>query len=523
MSAPNAEPPAQPKSAARTKPNYARRRAISLVLVHVLFGIHIAHWKLNGTTLAPLELNELMYTLELGIITAGFLFMLTAMVATMFFGRFFCSWGCHILALQDLCHWMLGKIGINPKPVRSRLLLWVPMLAVVHMFVWPQISRLREGQPMPTLHMNTETEGWASFLTDDFWRNLPPVWVALLTFAVVGFAAVYFLGSRSFCTYGCPYGALFGWADRLAPGRIRVHDNCEQCGLCTAACTSHIQVHKEFAEFGTVVNPACLKDLDCIQACPNDAAYYGFGDPSMAKAVGPSKRFRVPFDFNWPEEILMAAVMIATVFIFRGLYNVGPFLMTLGLGAIFAFTSVTSLRLFTKPNVRFSKWVLRKGSRLQRAGLVFASISLLVLVFSGHSAFIRYHETKGWAAVQLLETSHDEMQSRVAALTAWQHLDLVDRYGLLHPFELQAGMLRLSAMRGKAADVRRYAAIVSEELWNQALPLAELGSYRAAAGDWAGGVQDLRRALALEPQSKAIAAELEQLLQQREAANATAQ
>ena len=80
--------------------------------------------------------------------------MLTAVLATMFFGRFFCSWGCHILALQDLCSWLLGKIGVKPKPVRARFLLWVPLLAVIHMFVWPQISRLREGQPLPSLHWN---------------------------------------------------------------------------------------------------------------------------------------------------------------------------------------------------------------------------------------------------------------------------------------------------------------------------------------------------------------------------------
>jgi polyferredoxin len=493
-------------------PSYSRRRAISLVLVHVLFGIHIAHWKLHGTTLAPLELNELMYTLELGIITAGFLFMLTAVLATTFFGRFFCSWGCHILALQDFCHWLLGRIGLKPKPMRSRLLLWVPWIAVFHMFVWPQLSRLREGEPLPALHLNSETSAWASFLTDDFWRNLPPVWVALLTFAVVGFATVYFLGSRSFCTYGCPYGALFGLADRFAPGRIRVNGNCRQCGRCTAACSSHIRVHEEFAEFGNVVNPACLKDLDCIQACPVDAAYYGFGKASLATAMGPTRRFRVPFDFSLVEELMMAAVMLATVFIFRGLYNVGPFLMTLGLGAIFAYVAVSSLRLFTHPNVRFSKWVLRQGGSTLPAGRRFAVAALLLLAFTAHSAVIRYHESRGWSAVARLESAGDDVAGRHAALQAWQHLHFVDRHGLLRPFELQAGLLRLAAMLGRSDDVRRYAAAVSEQMWEQAPQLAELGAYRAAAGDVAGGVLDLQRALQLEPGNTSYQAELRRLL-----------
>src|SRR3990170_181184 len=82
---------------------YERWRAVALASVYLLFGVHIAHWRLAGTTLAPLELNEVMYTLEAGVVTAGFLLMATLAVGTTIFGRFFCSWACHILALEDLC------------------------------------------------------------------------------------------------------------------------------------------------------------------------------------------------------------------------------------------------------------------------------------------------------------------------------------------------------------------------------------------------------------------------------------
>ena len=75
---------------------------------------HIVHWKLAGRTLAPLELNEVMHTLELGIVTAGFILMALLVLATFVFGRFFCSWGCHILALEDASTWLLEKVGIRP-------------------------------------------------------------------------------------------------------------------------------------------------------------------------------------------------------------------------------------------------------------------------------------------------------------------------------------------------------------------------------------------------------------------------
>ena len=134
------------RSAPHRAARYGRWRAGTLLLVYCLMGLHFAHWKIAGRTLAPLELNEVMHTFELGIVTAGFLFMTAAMLSVLIFGRFFCSWGCHILALEDLCAWLLRKIGIRPKPLRSRVLLLVPPAAMFYMFIWPQINRLLHGR-----------------------------------------------------------------------------------------------------------------------------------------------------------------------------------------------------------------------------------------------------------------------------------------------------------------------------------------------------------------------------------------
>ncbi|MBK8974658.1 MAG: 4Fe-4S binding protein [Planctomycetes bacterium] len=215
---------------------YGRRRAWTLIGVHALFAAHIVHWQLAGRTLAPVELNEVMYTTELGIVTAGFLLMALTVVAAAVFGRFFCSWACHLLALQDLCGWLLGKVGIRPKPVRSRVLRVAPFVVLFYMFVWPQLVRVWHGEPLPTLRVQQPGEYWASFATDDLWRNLPGAWIAGLTFFVCGFAIVYMLGSRGFCAAACPYGAVFALADRLAPVRIALRGSCTDCGRCTAVC-----------------------------------------------------------------------------------------------------------------------------------------------------------------------------------------------------------------------------------------------------------------------------------------------
>ena len=107
-----------------------------LLAVHLLVAAHIAHYILAGRTLSPVEPSETMYTLENGALNAGIVFFAIALLGTLVFGRFFCGWGCHILALQDLCAALLRRAGIKPRPFRSRLLVFVPGVVAAYMFVW---------------------------------------------------------------------------------------------------------------------------------------------------------------------------------------------------------------------------------------------------------------------------------------------------------------------------------------------------------------------------------------------------
>ncbi|MAE46268.1 MAG: hypothetical protein CMJ86_05170, partial [Planctomycetes bacterium] len=362
------------------KPDYSRRRAILLLVVWLLMAAHVVHWKLAGRTLAPLELNEVMHTLELGVVTAGFLFMLLVLGSVLVFGRFFCSWGCHILALEDGSAWLLNRAGIKARPVRSRVLAWVPFGALLYMFVWPQVKRVLEGREAPKLHVLADGEGWASFVTSDFARNLPGPGMALVTFVVVGLVMVYFLGSRSFCRYGCPYGALFALADRMAPGRIVASKSCTACGLCTAACQSGIAVHEELQRFGTVVNSACLRDLDCVSACPDGAVRFGWAAPPVVRFWNRNywaQRPRVRFHLSPWEEVVALLLFFLGLGISRGLYGLVPFLLSLGIGAMTAWVGVLSLRLVQRPAVKLGNVQLKLNGKLTKGGRRFALGALM--------------------------------------------------------------------------------------------------------------------------------------------------
>lgn len=481
---------------------YSKWRALTLALVYPLMAVHVIHWKLAGKTLAPLELHEVMFTAELGIITAGFLLMLAVTIATLLFGRFFCSWGCHIMVLQDGAAWVLRRLGLKVRPIRSRMLLAVPPLVLVYMFGWPQITRMWAARDFPELRTQTDLEGISSWVTTNFWRNLPDPWITALTFAVCGFLVVYVLGSRGFCTYGCPYGALFLTVDRFAPGRIRVNDRCVQCGTCTAVCTSGVRVHEEIREHGTIVNPRCLKDLDCVGACPEHALEYKWGAPAIRRlwsdravlvtavvliasilvaVLVPAARHwlggrfdLVPFglavvalglaaygrtgmparpaQFTTGEEILMGVVFLATLVVYRQLYDAVPFLLTIGLGASAAYAIVVVVRLAARRDVRALERMLKVDGRLKPAGMVYGGALLVFLAFSVHSGFVQWHTTRGYAAFDASRAVADGARAATLREVARAHLQWSEEWGLFRSRRLLA---TLAATHLESADPAR--------------------------------------------------------------------
>src|SRR5438477_1805394 len=150
---------------------------------------HIIQWRITGKTVSPIEPSETMYTLQNGFVNAGFIFFTLAILATLIFGRYVCGWGCHIVALQDFCAWLLRKFGITPKPFRSRLLIYVPLVAALYMFVWPTALRLfaaPKDQPLVPQFTN-------HLITTDFWITFPTFAVAIPFLFICGFVTVYFL------------------------------------------------------------------------------------------------------------------------------------------------------------------------------------------------------------------------------------------------------------------------------------------------------------------------------------------
>jgi polyferredoxin len=476
--------PAPPAHPIRCGPFKVTRRGLAraavLIAVHIVIVVHVVQWRLTGTTVTPVEPSEAATTIETGFVNAGFLLFAALIAATLLFGRFFCGWACHVVAYQDLCGWLLKKAGLKPLPVRSRLLFLVPFYAAFDMFFWPTISKAWQGSAPPAF------QDWM-LVTPDLWERFPGWTIGILTVAVDGFLIVWWLGAKGFCNYGCPYGAFFHVADRLAPGKIRVTEDCNGCGHCTVACTSNVRVHEEVRLYKSVTDAACMKCFDCISSCPKDALYYGFGAPSLLTPPPPTKAAK-HYDFSWPEEFALVAVFAGAIFAFRGLYGEVPFLLALGLASMAAFLFVGALRMVRHRDFTFQHHVLRRDGRFTASGVascvVVAAASMVIV----HCAAVQYYTKTGAALLRTAQRS--DGSARVAARDGSREALLqAERIGLFENATLQLQLASIAFNRGDAAEAQsrlRRAIDTAPRLVEPWLQLAEL--------QWRDG----RRAEALE-------------------------
>ena len=361
--------------------------------MQVLILVHVALWLLGkhfdwfgGKTLSPVEPSEGIEFVANGVINAGTVFFALALLSTFIFGRWFCGWGCHVVLLQDWCYALLRKFGVRPKPFRSRLLMMFPLGLALYMFVWPLFYRFVVLKlPFPSI----QTE----FMTEDYWNSFASPLVAIPFLLVCGFATVYVLGAKGFCTYGCPYGGFFAPIDSTSPMRVRVNDSCQQCGKCTAVCTSNVRVHEEVNIYGMVIDNGCMKIMDCVDACPNDALRISFGTTALRKRTTKRK-----YDVSISGEFFIVLLFLFAFFAFRRLYEWIPMLMAVGISLVCTWIVWKAFRVIKDENASFHSAQLKFHGKWNIRGVLFVLFACVVVLFTTHSALIQSCKYLGnWA------------------------------------------------------------------------------------------------------------------------------
>ena len=191
---------------------------------------------------------------------AGLFIFIAILGIGLFLKKGFCSWMCPVGSLSEAL-WRLGRRLFRRNLALPR---WAdyPLRAVKYLllgfFLWAV--------------WQMDGPGLEGFLDSPF-NVLADVRMYLFFAHISGLAlgVILVLAGLSlvvqnfWCRYLCPYGALLGFLSLASPLRVtRAKATCIDCGLCTKACPSRIQVHLA----GRVGGDECTACYRCIAVCP---------------------------------------------------------------------------------------------------------------------------------------------------------------------------------------------------------------------------------------------------------------
>ena len=316
-------------------------RIFSLIAIHILIFLHIFYW--GDNIIGSVDFQEFFHSfIKYGIINAGVILVILSFLITLIFGRFFCGWACHFGAVQELSWFILKKIKINPKTIDSKLVTFLPLLILMHLYIIPNIF----------FAFNSNWDISISMNEPNIWAFLPGFIIGTLTFFVDGFLIVYFLGRKGFCRFICPWGTFLKLPNLLALFKVRKTGDCTNCHVCTESCPVGIDVNYEINAYTKVTNTNCTSCMLCISGCPSNALSYTYKNPLdeetlISHYLPSAEKINEIINKKYIFESVRAKdwLYLLLIFIFAnsidGIYGIGHFL-AYGISIISAFIIVNN-------------------------------------------------------------------------------------------------------------------------------------------------------------------------------------
>jgi len=211
------------------------------------------------------------------------MFLIVAFLAmSVVLKKSFCGWLCPVGTASETL-WKLGRklFGRNWQVPRwldreLRGLKYLLLAFFVSVIVWMPAEALHDFMAGP--YGTIADVKMLNFFRDIGWIGIAVIaWLVLSSLLIQNF----------WCRYLCPYGALMGLVSILSPVRIRRDsDACIDCGKCSKACPSHLNIDK----LVQIRSAECTACMACVASCPVENALQLALPPR--NAVEPEQRWR---------------------------------------------------------------------------------------------------------------------------------------------------------------------------------------------------------------------------------------
>ncbi len=100
--------------------------------------------------------------------------------------------------------------------------------------------------------------------------------IAGFIFGIIGILVMFLFSRKTglmiHCTTYCPIGLISNTLGKINPWRIRISDDCIQCGICSASCKYGALSEKDLKNKKPGLT--CTLCGDCLPNCPRENIYY---------------------------------------------------------------------------------------------------------------------------------------------------------------------------------------------------------------------------------------------------------
>lgn len=263
----------------------------SIVAVTLLFldftGFAAAHWG----WMARIQLIP-------AILSFSFLTVALIIVATLIFGRLYCSVVCPLGIFQDFIIWLRGKFGPHARNrfayhsqyKRLRLSFFILFAVLIALGTVNVTAMAAAGLLEPYSEYGRMAStllgpvyDWANNLLADYTASednymfthiaratqLPVLITAIVSLVVVSVFA--WMGGRNYCNIVCPVGTFLGFISRFSLLKPVIDtDRCNGCKKCARNCKASCID----ASAHTIDYSRCVVCMDCIGNCSQHAISY---------------------------------------------------------------------------------------------------------------------------------------------------------------------------------------------------------------------------------------------------------